>query len=155
PRGGPTGVLRLYDTTTGQICAVLSGLRESSLRGCRFAPASPRGSILAVADEVEGCRRVRLLELPTFRTLATLDGATGPLTFSPDGRRLSAGLRPMVYDQPAAAVWDVAAAAMTTRIGSAPSDEYVTDFALTPDGRQLAVSWEFPRMVGSRAPDVV
>jgi eukaryotic-like serine/threonine-protein kinase len=120
--GGRDGKLRFHDVASGKAAVVDVG---SSVR----ALALDR-DVVATGDH-DG--RVRLWNLRTHEPIGAPlagDSEVLALAFSPDGRRIAAGLRSGAVD-----VWDIATGAGRTFAGHL---NWVTVVAWAPDGKRLA-----------------
>lgn len=126
--GDDAGVLRLWDTATGQEVAALKG-HTDFIWNARF---SPDGKILATAS---GDKTVKLWDTTTGQEVATLKGHTARVNivaFSADGKRLVSG-----SDDATARVWEVASGQEMMAIRSGKIA--IRSLALSPDGKKLVL----------------
>jgi WD40 repeat protein len=133
-------VISLRDTADGRVRGELvpPNSRDPGPRNMgRWRPftVSPDGRHIATWADPPEPPTVRLHDTTTGRPTVTLDGAIGPIAFSPDGRTLVTGL-PRDADA-AIALWEVGTGHILNRFGDATTDRPGA-IAFSPDGRRLA-----------------
>jgi WD40 repeat protein len=129
--GDDAGLLRLWNTATGQEVATLSG-HEKFILNLAF---SPDGKRLATAS---GDKTVKLWDTATWQEIMTLKGhekRVNVVTFSADGKRLASSA-----DDGTAKVWDAASGQLLSTIHSASNTDRIRFMALSPDGETLALA---------------
>ncbi len=121
------GIVRLWDTATGQMFAVMGAAAGNALS----MAFSPGGRALATGTDAE---TVQLWSVTTGQMLTTLKGHTSEVlsvAFSPDGAILASG-----SDDNTVRLWDPATGAALGMLVGHSSD--VASLAFSPDGTTLA-----------------
>lgn len=134
--GGEDGVLRLWDTRSGEPAGVLRGSMDD-VRGPAF---SPDGTLVAASWEDAG--QAHVLEVGTGRAVAVVDvdGASGGTAFSPDQSHL---LVMTAQQDHAGVVFDLASVLSgtpqeTTRLEGSLPIAWSPEAVWSPDGAWIA-----------------
>ena len=114
----PANATRLWDTASGQV--------RHTIAVSSTVAFSPQGDLLASVNT----NGVQLWDVKSGQPLRVLEGATGPIVFSPDGRILAIGTRDRTLQ-----LWDTA----TGQLRHVLTNNNGDSLAFSPDGRQLAV----------------
>ncbi len=125
--GSAPGEIVLWDLTTGQVKARLSG-HDGTVWSVRF---SPDGRMLASGSDDHA---VMLWDTSTGQLEATLLGHEMPVagvSFSPDGRTLAS-----CSDDRTVRLWDISTGRLSRTLSG--HERFVTGVSFSPDGRTLA-----------------
>jgi WD40 repeat protein len=125
----------LWDVQSGQLRS--SPVAQTSGYSITYSPNGRLLALTAIGD-------VTLWDTVTGNKVRTLEGASEPAAFTPDGRILVTAMAltqegpSIVTDEFRILVWDVATGRLMREIGRGGHSHVITGLAFSPDGRVLA-----------------
>jgi WD40 repeat protein len=129
--------VRLWEMATGRQTLTLTGHPDPlwSIDRLSSVAFSPDGRMLATGSSGGA---VKFWNTATGREMRRLAGASGPLAFSPDGKRLATWCAS--EDDDTVKLWDTATGRQTLTLKRQAGGWFVSSLAFSPDGKLLATA---------------